>query len=74
MAGMNEGKLEFRFQLGSGVGLVETSQPLEVGQQYDIVILRYVTAICTAAHSFIPSNEMTRYCSIIIGRTIREGY
>ena len=39
---MNEGKLEFRFQLGSGVGLVETSQPLAIGQQHDITLLRYL--------------------------------
>uniref|UniRef100_A0A1X7UPV7 Uncharacterized protein n=1 Tax=Amphimedon queenslandica TaxID=400682 RepID=A0A1X7UPV7_AMPQE len=40
LVGMNEGVLEFRFQLGSGVGLVETSQPLAIGQQHNITLLR----------------------------------
>ena len=42
MIGLREGKAEFRFDLGLGVGVVQSNQPLTIGENHMITVRRYV--------------------------------
>ena len=42
LVGINEyGRIEYRYELGSGVGLVQSSEPVTVGTLYNVTLLRY---------------------------------
>ena len=41
MVGLNNGTVEFRFDLGSGEGSVSSKEPLITGQSYNLSIQRY---------------------------------